>query len=175
MTKFKKTRRLSKSCCRHYIDSLSLHVSIHFAFTPLENASTGATTFEILNRVRIREPLTSLGSGPEAMNLFKHRETVRNDTFDAIILAQTKMTICYDAQHRILDLLGLVYIKIAETGDAGYHIPKSSSLTTKKIGPFKILKKVSPLACKIELPPSMSKVHSTNFVIHLEPVRQYLD
>lgn len=74
----------------------------------------------------------------------------------------------YDLKNRIPDIASSAYLKLAKTGDAGYHIPKSSSLSTKKVGPYKILQQVSPLAYRLELPPSMSSIHPVISVIHLE-------
>jgi len=79
-----------------------------------------------------------------------------------------KMAARYDSKHRIPDRAGSAYLKLGKTGDAGYHIPKSSSLSTKKVGPYRILQKVSPLAYRLELPPSMSRIHPVISVIHLE-------
>ena len=62
-------------------------------------------------------------------------------------------------------------MKLAKTGDADYHIPKASSLSTKKVGPYRILEKISPLAYCLKLPPSMSKVYSVISVIHLEQAK----
>ena len=105
------------------------------------------------------------------MDFLKQRENIRRDTFDAIKLSQAKMSARYDSKYRIPDLAGMVYLKLAKTGDPGYYIPKSSSLSTKKVGLYKILQKVSPLVYKLELPPSMSRIYPVISVIHLEQAK----
>ena len=141
---------------------------VEYALNTAENASAGITPFESLYGVKPREVLTSITTGdPAASEFIKSREAIRADAADAIKLAQAKMAVRYDAKHRIPDLQGHVYLKLAKTGDNGYHIPKHSSLSTKKVGPFKILDKISPLAYRLQLPPSM-KIHPVISVVHLE-------
>ena len=62
---------------------------------------------------------------------------------------------------------GRVYLKLAKTGDAGYHIPKKFSLSTQKIRPFKVLEKVGALTYRLKLPKNM-KIHPVISVRHLE-------
>ncbi len=116
------------------------------------------------------QPSPSLHN-PTAASFIESRQILRRDTADAIKLAQTKMALRYDAKHRIPDLVGSVSLKLAKTGDAGYHIPKTSSLSTKRVGPYRILEKVSPLAYRLELPPGMSKTYPVISVIHLEQAK----
>ena len=49
------------------------------------------------------------------------------------------MSTRYNSKYRIPDLVGMVYLKLAKTGDLGYYIPKSSSLSIKRVGLYKIL------------------------------------
>jgi len=39
----------------------------------------------------------------------------------------------------VLDLSRYTYLKLVKIGDARYYVPKSLSLTTKKVGPYRIL------------------------------------
>ena len=151
----------------------TLLTEVEYALNTAENASTSVSPFEALYGVKPREFLANLvtGQNPAAIDFLKSRETIRNDTFNAIQLAQTKMAVRYDSKHRVPDLVGNVYLKLAKTGDAGYHIPKTSSLSTKRVGPYRILEKVSPLAYRLELPPSMAKVYPVISVIHLEQAK----
>ena len=41
-------------------------------------------------------------------------------------MAQAKMALQYDKKHRIPELKGSVYLRLARTGTPGYHLPKTS-------------------------------------------------
>ena len=144
---------------------------VEYALNTAENASASITPFESLYGVKPRDVLTNVTAGDSsAADFIKSREAIRADTADAIKLAQAKMAARYDAKHRTPDLQGYVYLKLAKTGTNGYHVPRHSSLSTKKIGPYKILEKISRLAYKLELPKSM-KIHPVISVAHLEQAR----
>lgn len=76
---------------------------------------------------------------PDAVSFVDRRKTLRNEVYEAIKLAQAKMAVHYDARYRAPELSGSVYLKLAKTGNAGYHLPKTSSLSTKRAGPLKIM------------------------------------
>ena len=79
---------------------------IEYALNTAENASSSITPFEALYGVKPRDFLTNMipSNDPAAANFLKTRETIRNDTFDAIKLAEAKMAARYDARHRISDI-----------------------------------------------------------------------
>jgi hypothetical protein len=56
------------------------------------------------------------------------------------------MTITFDAKHRPQELEGKIFLWLSKPGKPGYHVLNQSSLSPKKLGPFKIVRKVSPLA-----------------------------
>ncbi len=146
---------------------------VEYALNTSDNASTTVTPFEVLYGVKPRQFISELvpGNDPAAASFIQFRDILRKDTVDAIRLAQTKMALRYDSKHRVPDLVGSAYLRLAKTGDAGYHIPKTSSLSTKRVGPYRILEKVSPLAYRLELPPGMSRTHPVISVIHLEQAK----
>lgn len=81
------------------------------------------------------------------------------------------MTVRYDSKYRISDLTEEIYLKLAKIEDADYYISKSFSLFIKKIGPYKIVKKISPLIYRLELLLSISRVYSIIFVIYLKQIK----
>ena len=81
------------------------------------------------------------------------------------------MSILYDAKHRSSSLTGKVYIKIAKQGHLGYHIPRFSSLTAKKLDSFRIIRKIGNLTYELKLPINM-KIHSVISVIHLKQTKE---
>jgi hypothetical protein len=81
------------------------------------------------------------------------------------------MAIIFDAKHRPPRLEGKVFLKVTKLGKPGYHVPNQSSLSPKKLGPFRIIRKVSPLAYELELPDSMRN-HPVISVIHLEQAKE---
>ncbi|KAF6238350.1 hypothetical protein HO173_003630 [Letharia columbiana] len=111
------------------VDTHTLLAEVEYSLNTAENASTGSITpFEALYGVKPRDFRASIIPGRDSAptDFIKARETIRNDTSDAIKLAQAKMAARYDAKHRIPDLVGSVYLKLARNGAAGYHIPKNS-------------------------------------------------
>ena len=146
---------------------------VEYALNTSENASSTITPFEGLYCVKRREVLANVTTGDaSAADFIKSREMIRADTIDAIKLAQTKMAIRYDTKHRVPSLEGQVYIKLTKTGNAGYNIPNgsNSSLSTKRIGPFKIFNRVGALAYRIEIPKNI-KIHPVISVVHLEQAK----
>ena len=85
---------------------------MEYALNTSENDGTAITPFKALYGVKPREPLMALTTlqlnDVIADEFNKHREVIRNDTFDTIELAQTEMAIRYDSHHRVPDLIGYV-------------------------------------------------------------------
>ena len=50
-------------------------------------------------------------------------------------------------------------------------MPRSSSLSTQKLGPFNIVRKVNDLTYEIELPETM-KIHLVISAVHLEQAKR---
>ena len=136
-----------------------------------ENAFSTLTPFEGLYGVKPRKVLINVTTEDvSAADFIKSRKRIRSDTIDAIKLVQTKMVIWYNTKHQVPSLEGQVYIRLTKAENAGYHLPKNSSLLTKKIGPFRILNKVGALTYRIELPKTI-KIHPFISIIHLEQAK----
>lgn len=48
---------------------------------------------------------------------------------------------------------------------------KGSKLSPRFVGPFKILERIGPVAYKLSLPPSLSRIHN---VFHVSVLRKYI-
>ena len=149
---------------------------VEYSINNFENRSTGTSPFEMLYGVKPKDPLLRIirkdqDLSPQGVNFLEERRQIRLDATDAIKMAQAKMSILWDSKHRPPNLIGKVYIKVAKQGQLGYHIPGSSSLTAKKLGPFKIRRKIGNLAYELELPNNM-KIHPVVSVIHLEQAKE---
>ena len=92
---------------------------------------------------------------------------MRASVTDMIDLIQTQMAIQFNRDHKVLEFSGEVYIRLTWKDGKGYHLPSSSKLSLILIGPFKIKQKVSKLAYKLNLPPSL-QLHPVISVIHLK-------
>ncbi len=79
-----------------------------------------------------------------------------------------RMAVRYGSKNRIPDLVGSVYFELAKIGDARYDIPRNSSLSTKKDGPYRILEQISTLPCRLQLRPGMANTYP---VIHMEQAK----
>lgn len=88
---------------------------------------------------------------------------------DAVKLAQAKIKLSYDEQHRRPQIdAGWAYLQLAKPGSRGYHLQNQTRLLSNKMGPFPILE-VNPLSCKLDLPDWMRDTHPVISMQHLEP------
>jgi Chromo (CHRromatin Organisation MOdifier) domain len=136
----------------------------------LRNASTGTTPFEALYGYPAMYQLNGTSNLAEAENFMENRETIRKDLEDSVELANAKMATYFDAAHRPPQLTGKVFIRLVRTGQRGYQLPKSSKLSTIRMGPYRIKRKVNELAYKLELP-AHTRIHPVISCIHLEQYR----
>lgn len=131
-------------------------------------AATGHTPNEICYGFRLQDNLGLLSDMPaeDWSKLSMHyREIAEESIAWAGMVAKTY----YDGKHTPIDLRegSQVYLRLHH----GYTIPGISNkkLSPQRVGPFKILKKVGPLAYRLELPPTMA-IHPVISVAQLEPV-----
>ncbi|XP_075481255.1 uncharacterized protein LOC142521968 [Primulina tabacum] len=62
------------------------------------------------------------------------------------------------------------YVKVSPMRGV-VRFSKAGKLNPRYVGPFEILEKVGTLACKLELPPNMSRIHN---VFHVSQLRRYI-
>jgi hypothetical protein len=156
------------------------HISeVEFHINNTTNVSSGASPMEFLTGVNARTVDTvALPSTPPAVrNWTQRRQEIRNEARDAIVYAQAKMSIYYDKNHKPVSFNkgDSVYINLLkDIGTPGYKLPNDSiarKLGPRRVGPFKILKKVGDLAYQLDIP-SNWKIHNTISVVHLEPAKE---
>lgn len=140
---------------------------VQHAMNTSTNASTQATPYALLYG-RDPKPLF-LDATDEPIDFLEHRKRLRAEAMDAVKLAQAKMKLNYDTQHRKPQFnTGWAYLRLAKPGARGYHLQNQTKLSGKKIGPFRILE-LHPLSCKLELPDWMGRTHPVISMQHLEP------
>jgi RNase H-like domain found in reverse transcriptase/Reverse transcriptase (RNA-dependent DNA polymerase)/Integrase zinc binding domain/Chromo (CHRromatin Organisation MOdifier) domain len=137
----------------------------------LRNASTGITPFEALYGYPPNYRLDSTSNLAEADNFMENRELVRKDLENAMELANARMAVYFDDQHRPPNLTGKVFIKLVKGGQKGYQLPRSSKLSTIKMGPYPIKRRIGELAYELDLP-AHTRIHPVISCIHLE---QYVE
>ena len=127
--------------------------------------ATGISPFEILYGVPPRLVPTTLR---RTNDFLQERINTRIAVRDALELAQARMAMRFDANHKPPELAGSAYIQLAGKDAKGYRLPNSSKISPIMHGPFPIKRKVNDLAYGLELPESMH-IHPVISVVHLEP------
>ena len=151
-------------------------IEIEYTLNTFKNALIVITLFEVLYNVKSKKFLVNLVADNNSIfaDFIKIRETIRNDIFDAIKLAQIKIIVRYNSKYKISDLVDNVYLRLAKIEDVEYYIFKLFFLFTKKVDSYKILEKINNLFYKLELLLSISRVHLVILVIYLEQVKSNL-
>ncbi|KAK7992138.1 hypothetical protein PG988_000932 [Apiospora saccharicola] len=102
----------------------------------------------------------------------KAQQTLHQEALEATALAQTRMKMYYDDKHRKPPTIkegDLVFVKLAKSGDShGYHLDNQTPLSYRRTGPFKVLKCLSNLKYRIDLP-TWLKWNKDISIEHLEP------
>ena len=136
-----------------------------------KNASIIMTFFELFYEIKSRELLTSLQEtfkfNDVAENFILNQQILRNETYEVIKIAQTKMTLIYDQHHKISKLFEKIFIKMIKTKEIEYKLSNSSFLIIKKIESFIITRKINDLIYELKLSENM-RMHNVIFVIHLK-------
>ena len=80
---------------------------------------------------------------------------MRASVTDMMDLIQTQMAIQFNRDHKVLEFSGEVYIRLTWKDRKDYCLPSLLKLSLILIGLFKIKQKISKLAYKLDLPPSL--------------------
>jgi DNA polymerase III delta prime subunit len=86
-------------------------------------------------------------------------------------LTQTRMTIIFDVKHKSFRFERKMFLKMTKLKKSEYHVLNQSSLSSKKLRSFKIIRKMSSLAYELKLSDFM-KNHSIISVIHLKQAKK---
>lgn len=121
------------------------------------NTSVSATTKQIpYSMLYGRDPKTFLPTLDNPSESFAQRQQdIREEAAGAIQIAKARMKIYYDDRHRKppeLQAGDYVFVKLAKPGKRGYHLNNQTKLSFPRVGPFKILERLSSLHFRIDLP-----------------------
>ncbi len=104
-------------------------------------------------------------------NFIQIRKNIRQDIMNSFKLAQTKMSIKYDAKHKFSNFKKKVFLKLIKLKKSKYHVFNYFFLFSKKIDSFQIVRKISSLTYEFNLSSSMN-VHFVISMIHLKQANE---
>jgi len=146
---------------------------VEFAYNNSFQATIGMAPYEALYGRKCRSPLywDEVGErqllGPELV-----QETKENIALirKRMLTAQSRQKSYTDKHRRELKFAigDLVYLKVSPMRNV-YRFGNKGKLSPRYVGPFQVLKRVSPLAYKIEMPPNLAGVHD---VFHVSQLRK---
>ncbi|SLM41435.1 Ribonuclease H-like domain [Lasallia pustulata] len=134
------------------------------------NTSTGKSPDEVVYGFKLRNTLSIIGGETESADsdFVKERLVIRKEAEDAANFANLLAKLQYDKHHRPLSMeVGdEVFIKLHK----GYTLPSvtNQKLSNQQAGPLKIVKKISLLAYRLNIPVNW-KIHPVISVAQLEP------
>ena len=138
-----------------------------------KNQSTGVSPNEIIYGFNVRDTLSMLADLP-AEDFTKLRQLKRDRAEESIAFANAFAKTRYDSKHQAVTLSvgDYAYLRLGE----GYDIPglANPKLHHQRIGPFKVLERVGPLAYRLQLAPIM-RIYPVISVAQLEPAAKGTD
>jgi hypothetical protein len=128
-------------------------------------ASRGYHPHSVLTQIR-----ASSGTTPRADEIADELKTIHNETKAAIAIAQERMKLYFD--RKVSDMPDLpIGSKVWLDSKNITTTAPSTKLADRKLGPFKILRKISTLNYELELPKTI-KIHPVFHVSLLEPYKE---
>jgi hypothetical protein len=144
---------------------------VEFAYNNAEHASTTTTPFFANYGFHPSTPATvSLPNHPPAADYLRNLQDVITFIKNQLELAKRQQEEQTNRHRRDLTFAIGDQVKL-DTSDLRLFNQPSKKLRERYIGPFKIAAVISPVAYKLHLPPSMSKVHPVFHVSKLLPWR----
>lgn len=138
-----------------------------------KNQATGVSPNEILYGFNVRDTLSMLSDLP-AEDFTKLRQLKRDQAEESIAFANAFTKARYDNKHQPVALAvgDRAYLRLGD----GYNIPglTNPKLHHQRIGPFKVLERVGPLAYRLQLTPVM-RIHPVVSIAQLEPAAKGFD
>jgi hypothetical protein len=138
------------------------------------NASSEISSFKVLYDVKFKISLLKLitaKSNVDVKNFLKQRNRIRQNIMNSLKLTSMRMTMIFDVKHKSFRFEKKMFLKITKSKKSEYHVLNQSSLFSKKLKSFKIVRKMNSLIYELELSDLM-KNHSIISVIHLKQVKK---
>jgi hypothetical protein len=148
---------------------------VEYCYNTSTHSAHNTTPFEL---VYGRSPPTLLSyvkgtAQVEAVGrTLEERDQILRDARDHLLKAQHRMTQVYNKHHKEkqFDVGNWVYLKLQPYRQSSVESRNNAKLAAKYYGPFKILKKIGPVAYLLELPKE-SKLHP---VFHVSVLKKYV-
>lgn len=176
------------ACLENLTEWPKILPTISATFSNSTSRGTGRTATEVMYGQRIKEPLDIAADAMidlEQNNLFVSAfpaatytyNPARIEAIDAIKMAAIVMKKQYDAKHlpKFFNVGDYVSLRLHR----GFNVPglagRNKKIEQQFAGPFRVLERVGKLAYRIDLPPSMNRIHPVISVAHLEPAPHPLE
>ncbi|KAI1000711.1 hypothetical protein K3495_g7485 [Podosphaera aphanis] len=154
---------------------------ISSTFNNSTSRGTGKTATEVIYGQRIREPLDIAADA--LVELDQNNSTIPTcsvvpynpaqiEAFDAIKLAAVYMKHQYDSKHlpKFFKPGDFVALRLHRSFNVPGLAGRNIKIEHQFAGPFRVLERIGRLAYRIDLPPSMRRIHPVISLAHLEPV-----
>ncbi|KAH9658002.1 hypothetical protein KPL70_023316 [Citrus sinensis] len=148
---------------------------IEFAYNNSFHSSIGMAPFEALYGRKCRSPICwdEVGErkllGPELIQITVDKIKLIRGRLQT---AQSRQKSYADRRRRELEFKkgDFVFLKVSPWKGV-FRFGKTGKLSPRFIGPFEILERIGPVAYRIALPPSLSRLHN---VFHVSVLRKYI-
>ncbi|KAH9722450.1 Endonuclease [Citrus sinensis] len=167
--------QLAKLFIKEIVRLHGVPVSIVSDRDPLFHSSIGMTPFEALYGRKCRSPICwdEVGErkllGPELIQITVDKIKLIRGRLQT---AQSRQKSYADRRRRELEFEkgDFVFLKVSPWKGV-LRFGKTGKLSPRFIGPFEILERIGPVAYRIALPPSLSRLHN---VFHVSVLRKYI-
>lgn len=164
-----------RGLCNDWADDWASHLPVvELLLGNREHASLNAAPNELVYGLKLRDPFTALQpiSDMGTLPFPDRRVALREQALDHLASAQVYMKHRYDVLHQAPPAFAAGDFVWLNLGD-GYRLPRSflppdRRLGIQRVGPYRIVRVVSPLAYELALPAG-SCLHPVISVQHLEP------
>jgi hypothetical protein len=170
--------RTLKEMLRHYLshtqkDWAELIPALEFAYNNSVNATTGLTPFELDLGYHPVTPHTVAADMEVAAteSFIERQQALMNSAYERIQKAQTSQAEQYNKNKNAKEFSedDMVLLSTKHTNPPFLQAKGSKKLRSRYIGPFRIMRKISPTAYELDLPAHI-RIHP---VVNLEYLKQY--
>jgi hypothetical protein len=152
----------------------NLFANVELFLNTSTNAFSEISSFKLLYNVIFKISLLKFittKTNVDVKNFLKQKNRIRQNTMNSLRLIQTRMTMIFDVKQKISRFERKMFLKMTKSKKSDYHVLNQSSLFSKKLKLFKIVRKMNSLIYKLELSNFM-KNHSIIFIIYLKQIKK---